>query len=289
MSVFSILEEIRVEPSTNKKKTILEKHKDNETLKRVLYLAKSKRVKFYIRQIPSYIDEVCYPEAYTLIQAMDLLGSLSDKTISGNAAVEHLTKILEHTSKEDAAVIKKIIDKDLKIGLGGTEMNKVFGKDFIEKTPYQGAKSYSEDLARAIITEGNHRKDVPDTIHGNCFTFKNGSAMSQIKMDGRYNNAILADGKIHLESRGGEPVYLDGAKFIEELKAVDADGIVLNGELTMDNVPRYASNGIIASISPYTGKFLGAINIKSSVENPAIVANKTVYFLTSKGDLLAYR
>ena len=49
------------------------------------------------------------------------------------------------------------------------------------------------------------------------------------------------------------------------------------------------SHGIIASLSPYTGKFLGAINIKSSVENQAIVSNKTVFFITSDGDLLAYK
>ena len=49
------------------------------------------------------------------------------------------------------------------------------------------------------------------------------------------------------------------------------------------------SHGIIASISPYTGKFLGAINVKSSVENQAIISNKVVYFLTSKGVLLAYK
>jgi len=49
------------------------------------------------------------------------------------------------------------------------------------------------------------------------------------------------------------------------------------------------SNGIIASLSPYTGKFLGAINVKSSVDNPAIVSNETVFFLNSKGDLLAYK
>ena len=49
------------------------------------------------------------------------------------------------------------------------------------------------------------------------------------------------------------------------------------------------SHGIIASISPYTGKYLGAINVKSSVDTQAIVSSKTVFFLTAKGDLLAYR
>ena len=49
------------------------------------------------------------------------------------------------------------------------------------------------------------------------------------------------------------------------------------------------AHGIIASISPYTGKFLGAINVKSAADNQAIVANGTIFFLTAKGDLLAYK
>ena len=49
------------------------------------------------------------------------------------------------------------------------------------------------------------------------------------------------------------------------------------------------SHGIVAAISPYSGKFLGAINIKSSIDTQAIVADETVYFLTSNGVLLAYR
>ena len=55
------------------------------------------------------------------------------------------------------------------------------------------------------------------------------------------------------------------------------------------NVDSFWFHGIIASISPYSGKFLGAINIKSSVETHAVVAEKTVFFLTVGGDLLANR
>ena len=49
------------------------------------------------------------------------------------------------------------------------------------------------------------------------------------------------------------------------------------------------SHGIVAAISPYSGKFLGAINVKSSINTQAIVADETVYFITSDGYLLAYR
>ena len=50
-------------------------------------------------------------------------------------------------------------------------------------------------------------------------------------------------------------------------------------------MPKY----VIKEKEGLVGKFLGAINIKSSVETHAIVAEKTVFFLTVRGDLLAYR
>ena len=77
----------------------------------------------------------------------------------------------------------------------------------------------------------------------------------------------------------------DYISFEKKGKLITWSGPLLAGHMLIVS----GSHGIIASISPYTGKFLGAINVKSSVQNQAIVSNKTVFFLTSKGDLLAYR
>jgi len=234
MTIKDILDEIREESSDKGKEAILTRHKDNETLKQVLYLAKSKRVKFGIKKIPAYTHSTL-PNASLQFSLDFLANELSKKELSGNNAINDLRSMLESSSEEDAFVIEKIILKDLKIGMGTTSFNKVIGDNFIEKTPYQGAKSYSEKLARDILKEGE--------------------AKSDIKMDGRYNNVVLADGML-LESRGGEPVYLGGAVFMDELKefADTHDNIVLNGELTMDGVSRYSSNGIIASCISITKK-----------------------------------
>ena len=94
---------------------------------------------------------------------------------------------------------------------------------------------------------------------------------------------------ICLTSDEGKIVWVSKLKdyinFEKKGKLITWTGPLLTGHMLIVS----GSHGIIASISPYTGKFLGAINIKSSVENQAIVANKTVFFLTSKGKLLAYR
>ena len=110
--------------------------------------------------------------------------------------------------------------------MGTTNINKIFN-GLIEDTPYMGAISFDEKKARTIFVGRT-------------------SAYSQIKMDGRYCNAIIRGGEVELESRQGEATIVTGATFLQELTRFP--NCVLNGELTMDGVSRYESNGIIASI-----------------------------------------
>ncbi len=230
MTIKTIFDEIAAESSTNKKTEILGKYKDNELLKRVLYLANSKRIKFYIKQIPDY--ERLTSHTQTLESAIEAITLISDRKLTGHAAFEHLKEVLMTTESDDAYIIERIIEKDCKIGMGTTFMNKVF-KGLIEDTPYMGAISFDEKKARVIFENGKY-------------------GFSQIKMDGRYCNAIIRGGEVELESRSGEATIVTGAKFLEELTKFD--DCVLNGELTMDATPRYESNGIIASIIDICGK-----------------------------------
>ena len=94
---------------------------------------------------------------------------------------------------------------------------------------------------------------------------------------------------ICLTTNEGKIVWVSKLKdfmdFNKKSKPISWTGPLLAGHMIIVS----GSHGIIASLSPYNGRFLGAINVKSSVENQAIVSNKTVYFLTTKGHLLAYK
>ena len=227
-----IFDEIANEPGTNKKMEILGKYKTNELLKQVLYLANSKRIKFYIKQIPEYKSNKM--ANYSLPAALQLLTQLSSRELTGHDAVKHLQVILTSLEPDDAYIIERIIEKDCKIGMGVTNINKIF-KGLIEETPYMGAKSYDPELAKKVFE-------------------KKGYGYSQIKMDGRYCNAIIRSSEVELESRGGEPSILTGAKFLNELSKFD--DCVLNGELTIPGISRYESNGIIASLISIGNKIL---------------------------------
>jgi len=230
MKIKEIFDEIAAESGTNQKMVILGKYTDNELLKRVLYLANSKRVKFYIKQLPEYTRNV--EQNNSLEFAVSELQHIIDRHVTGGDALNFLRDLLASLESDNAYILERIIDKDCKIGLGTTYMNKVF-KGLIEDTPYMGAVSFDEKKARKVFEKG-------------------AKGISQIKKDGRYCNAIVHNGEVEMESRQGEPTILTGAKFLNEL--ISFEDCVLNGELTMDGVSRYESNGIIASLIDICGK-----------------------------------
>lgn len=226
MKIKHIFDEIKNESSTKKKVEILSKYKDNELLKKVLYLTDSPRVKFYIKQIPDYTPQ---EKGYggKLERVIEThLKIIQNREVTGHAAIELLRNTLSSLEAHDSYIVERIIEKDCKINLGTTLINKVF-PDLIEETPYMGAKAYDLKLVKKLLD-----KDY---------------VLSQTKMDGRYCNAVIEDGFVKLESRQGEVTRVEGAMFLKQLE--NFGDCVLNGELTMNNgKSRYESNGIIASL-----------------------------------------
>lgn len=229
MNLPELLKKISAESSTNKKMEILALYKDTENLKDVLYKTYSRRVKFYIKQIPDYtpLSKSKMPFA----KALKELDKLSAREVTGRAGISHLQGILSALPKEEAQIIEFIIDKSCDLGMGSTNINKVFPK-LIEKTPYMGARPFEKEAVIELLEEGE------------CF--------SQIKMDGRYCNALVRHKNNELESRAGEFTNVKGAKFLDELDMFEE--CVLNGELTIPGISRYESNGIIASIISINNK-----------------------------------
>jgi DNA ligase-1 len=228
MTIKQILDTIAAISGKNDKGKELAKHKDNELLKRVIYLAHSPRIKFYIKQIPEY--NRLETHTHTLEGALRCLELLSDRDVTGHEAIQHLKETLMCCEPDDAYVIERIIGKDLKIGMD-SGINKVIPK-LIEETPYQGAKSFSEKGALKLFEKGKDKKSK--------------IVISQIKADGTYRNAIIRSGEVELISRQGEVSYLEGAKFLTELSTLE--DCVLNGELTIDGMKRTIANGMVNSI-----------------------------------------
>lgn len=240
MKVKQILDEIAAESSTNAKMEILAKYKDNDLLKRVIYLAKSKRIKYYIKQIPGYTPAAI--SSISLEEALVKLEQIYNRNITGHAALAFLSDLMSNLPVDDSYIIERIIDRDMKIGMGTTLINNIWPK-LIEKTGYMGCKPYSKELVTKILVKKK--------------------AFSQTKMDGMFVNIIIRGGEVEMESRQGEAILLDNPKFLTELRQLK--DCVLNAEFTIDGVDRYQSNGIMSSLVSIHGKTLQGKNVTKEI------------------------
>jgi ATP-dependent DNA ligase len=176
--IYNIFEQLANDNSRLAKEAILVKNKNNETLKRVFYLALDPFIQFYIRKIPSY-DIVS--ESKTLEQALDNLSLLSNRTVTGNNAISHLRNVLSNLSKENAKIIERVIAKDLRCGVSEATANKIW-PGIISTYPVMLASGYDQKLVDKIA--------LP--------------ALCQLKLDGMRFNAIVKDGVVEFRSRNGK-------------------------------------------------------------------------------------
>ena len=238
MEIKEILDSIAIISGKNDKIKELSKHKDNELLKRVIYLAHSPRVKFYIKAIPEY--QINEGGQVGLWDVLEDLGPLINRTKTGNDAIDYLTLLFGVLSGDDQYVLERIIDKNLKIGMD-SGINKVI-PNLIEETGYMGCVPFNEKRAKSFFDNGK-------------------TVLSEIKADGRYVNIVITSGEVEFTSRQGEPSFLGECELVNELSRLT--DCVLNGELVMRGYSRLISNGIIASIIDYKVKF----ETRTDVEN----------------------
>ena len=240
-----ILESIAAEPSKTGKLAIIQSHKDNDLLKRVFHTALNRESLFGMRVLPEHYANPFAP--YSLMMGLDKIDLISGGEYTGSEAKDFLIQILEGLSMSDRKVIKKVVLKDLRIGVSGKTLNKVYGKDFITDTPYQGASSYDEALVMRLFDESD-------------------GGSSQIKKDGRYANVIHRSKGVvpRIESRQGFETKIYGAEFLKEIESFEP--CVLHGELTIsydgvNDIERKTSNGIITSLIAIGAKIEDGVDI----------------------------
>lgn len=163
--------------SPKQKQVLLEQYQSGCMLE-LIQVALDPRIRFFIQEIPEFIPNGT--GEYTLQQALVDLRGLSDRTYTGHAGQAYLTRILERLTPEDAEVIRRVVIKDLRCGLGAKTVNKVF-PDLVYTHPYQRCSSYSEKAVEKI--------PFP--------------AYSQRKADGMYVDIINENGQVRYVTRAG--------------------------------------------------------------------------------------
>ncbi|HET8688532.1 MAG TPA: hypothetical protein VFM18_18115 [Methanosarcina sp.] len=238
MSVNAILEQVANEPGKNAKIAILAANKNNKGLMEAVRLAYEPTINFYIKQIPDYTAGKCSPQL-SLLEALNALGDLSSRKVTGDAARNTLGWILQNCSVEDAKVVAKVVGRDLRAGFTDGTANKVW-KNLIPEYPYM-------------------RCALPKAVDMDSFFGKDG-AYSQLKADGMFANVSLdVDGEVTISSRQGSVFPLtEFADLVAEIQTTFEKGTQSHGELLVvrgtEVLPRQIGNGILNKVSK-GGKF----------------------------------
>lgn len=220
--MYNILQEFNKTNSTNDKLEVMKKYKENPLVQEVFSKCYDK-VKWTwgisLKNIPLYEAKA----EKDLLWALKSLESLHKREYTGNAGIDFLTNILSSLSKEDAYVIERIIERDLKINFGKTGFNKVIDqKNQITKPPYMRCSIYGDKTSKKI--------SYPAVI--------------QIKADGSFCSVCVDGSEVTFNSRSGEEKELPHLK--EIFQTLD-DGVYI-GELLVKGVENRAlANGLLNS------------------------------------------
>lgn len=222
--ILTILNDIANDPSRNNKLAILQAHDSNDVLKEVFRLAYDPFTQFYIRKIPAYSPNV--GKGISLKFALDSIGDISKRKVTGNAAIAHLKSNLEALNQWDAVVLTRVVTKDLRVGCTGSTANKVWPNLVME---------YPCMLASVMETKLLGKMNYP--------------AMAQLKMDGMRFNAIVQDGQCEFRSRNGKEIDLHGNLEEEFFQLAKGKNLVFDGELIVKDkgkiLDRQTGNGIL--------------------------------------------
>lgn len=227
MNIHDILAELNESNSTLHKLAVLEKYKDNELLQRVLKMTYDRVAYTYgvtLTQIEKFEPkevEIPFDLEFALAS---LAFNLSGREVTGNAARQLAANLIGNLPEQDGELVKKIINRDLRINVGKTQINKVW-KGLITKPVYMRCDIYGDKTAKNI--------SFP--------------AYVQLKADGTYREFTVDGGAVTSRSRSGEEYEYP---IIFEQMSEFPDG-VYTGELTVMGISdRAKGNGLINSDNP---------------------------------------
>jgi len=226
--VHTILNEINESNSTNFKLDVLKKYKNSEILQRVLKMTYDNVAYTYGVTVKNALKfkapENNYP-GLNLVNALDILeNDISSRKFTGHDALKIVSDLIGSLNEVHADILKKIINRDLRINVGTTQINKVWS-NLITKPVYMRCDVYGSKTSKNI--------KYP--------------ALVQLKADGTYRSFFVQDGSVSSTSRSGESY--DYPIIFESMK--DFPNGVYTGELTIAGYPdRAKANGLINSLNP---------------------------------------
>jgi DNA ligase-1 len=199
-----VLDLIEAVDSTLLKQQLLAEHASGD-LRLVVRAAFDPYLRFYLREVPPVKTASRSMMKWTQVW-QNLLVPMSKRELSGAAAREAVEGVLEKLDEGDGEVLRRILKKDLRCGVGAKMVNAAWGPGFIPDFPVQLA---ARDTSRA---------EYP------CYIEPKSDGMRVLAVVGGSD----VDGVSFL-SRGGRPIETMSA-VAHSIALVFSPGLVLDGE-----------------------------------------------------------
>jgi len=249
------MDELNQQNGANYKLEVLEKYQDNDLLKRVLLMTYDKTRFTYgitMKNINTLRES---KEKISLTNALDILEKeFVTRKVTGNNAINRIEEILGKLNSDDAFIFTKLLDRDQKINMGRSQINKIY-KNLIIKPPYMRCGVWNDKTKKNILW----------------------SAMIQLKADGTYRAITVDNGNVSFQSRSGET-----SNFPELEKSFNLfpDGVYMGELLVRGESNRAIGNGQINSDKPPHDKIYAQLWDYVTLDEysrPKDKKNKTIY------------
>lgn len=231
--ILSILDELAATSSRLDKEAILKREHDNHLLKKVIVYALNPYLNFYVRNY-----EYDARGKASIDTAFPVLDMLSSRKVTGNAARDMLEKVSLKMSEDDAEVLWRIIQGDLRCGVSEATVNKIW-KGLIP--------TFDVMLAH---------KDISGIKY---------PAYAQTKLDGARCHLYYDGDQVVAYARSGKVFELHNS-LVDSAKILMLPGETWDGELLFykDGKPldRKTSNGLANKANKGTIKPLEAANVR---------------------------
>ncbi len=217
MTILNILSELAADNSRLHKEKVLMREKNNVLLQKVIKAALDPYVRYWQKKIPFYH---LVTSTISLELALERLEYIANRNVTGNDAVSHLVSTLRMCNQQDAIVIERIIERDLKCGVAESTVNKIW-----------------PGLIPTFDVMLAH-KDTSGIVY---------PAIAQTKMDAARCHLVFDGTNAVAWSRQGREFVLNGALDASAAKWMNA-GQTLDGELMFYRngkpLDRKTSNGL---------------------------------------------
>tara|TARA_B100000287_G_scaffold435453_1_gene503830 strand:- start:7698 stop:9104 length:1407 start_codon:yes stop_codon:yes gene_type:complete len=228
-NIWPIFERIVATNSTKVKQEILEEYRDESLLSRILYYAYNPHLNYYITG-DALTDPASY-EGKGISKALDphdtILEDLISRKVTGHDARDRCDAVLAKLNYHDAIIFKRILNRDLRLGMGIKTINKVW-------------KGLIPEFGVMLCSPANEK--TLDKMDYPC--------LAQLKLDGMRSVVIVNNDSVQVKSRSGKDIQLHG-EFDEQFSKLAQGGSwVFDGELLVlgdDGNPldRKTGNGIL--------------------------------------------